>query len=220
MSKQSTIYLALGTLIGSVTTYLLTRSYYVHKSDEELNEIRAYYALKQWNEKPEDTDVTPEKPAEETHVTGKLTKPDLMSYYKSAATTYQGQYNESERSEQNGDSSDLDGKDENDLIDEEIEEQDAIIGAYDAINASLYPELITPEEYYSQENGFDKSVLMYYEDDETLVDEDNEVVDLSIIGGTEFINNFGDYETDVLFVSNPGRSTDYLVTMEHNSYLD
>lgn len=79
------------------------------------------------------------------------------------------------------------------------------------------PYSITPEEFTIL-NGFDKVTLTYYEEDETLVNESEESVELSIVGFDKDISAFGEYENDVAYIRNERVSTDYEIILVHSSY--
>ena len=45
-------------------------------------------------------------------------------------------------------------------------------------------------------------------------------IDLDVIGGKDMLDNFGEYEEDVLQVRNTTHRTDYEVYLVHDSYFD
>lgn len=80
------------------------------------------------------------------------------------------------------------------------------------------PYTITPEEF-SIMNGYSKVTLMYYEDDQVIVGEDEEEVNEELIGPTA-IDDIGEYEEDVVYVRNDNISTDYEVLLVHASFRE
>lgn len=90
-------------------------------------------------------------------------------------------------------------------------------GTWARVDEKIY--LITPEELGENEE-YDIVGLSYYEDDNILADTDGNRVDLDVIGGKDMLENFGEYEEDVLQVRNETHRTDYEVYLIHNSYID
>lgn len=89
-------------------------------------------------------------------------------------------------------------------------------GTWARVDEKIY--MITPEEL-GELDDYDIVGLSYYEEDRVLCDNDGNRVDLDVIGGKEMLNNFGEYEEDVLQVRNDTHRTDYEVYLIHDSYI-
>ena len=82
------------------------------------------------------------------------------------------------------------------------------------------PYVISKDEY-ENERFYDKTTLCFYDDgileeylSESIVD------DIPRTIGTEFIDKFGEYEDDVVFVRNDSYQTDYEVLRQHRNYAE
>ena len=90
-------------------------------------------------------------------------------------------------------------------------------GTWARVDEKIY--MITPDEL-GEFDDYDVVGLSYYEDDHVLCDNDDNRVDFDVIGGKDMLENFGEYEEDVLQVRNETHRTDYEVYLIHNSYID
>lgn len=84
------------------------------------------------------------------------------------------------------------------------------------------PRLITQDEFIDN-NGYEKVVLSYFEDDEILMDATDNVLENGImIIGEENLQEFGiiEEEEDTIYVRNDLMGCDYEVVMENGSYAD
>lgn len=82
------------------------------------------------------------------------------------------------------------------------------------------PYVISKDEY-ENERFYDKTTLCFYDDgvlEEYL--SENIVDDIPRTIGTEFIDKFGEYEDDVVFVRNDSYQTDYEVLRQHRNYAE
>jgi hypothetical protein len=82
------------------------------------------------------------------------------------------------------------------------------------------PYIITLEQLEEKEH-YDKLSISYYEDDDTLVDENEEVIaDPVSIVGNDALNNFGEGSDDpeIVYVRNEKLETDYEVIRLSKSY--
>ena len=71
-------------------------------------------------------------------------------------------------------------------------------------------------ENYIEDDSYDKETLIYYEGNDTLTDQFDHVIDISIIG-REALDHFGEEEEDTVYVRNYKLLTDYEVVLEHKS---
>ena len=85
------------------------------------------------------------------------------------------------------------------------------------------PYVINPDEYAAS-NGYYKDVLVYYDEDNVLATEGDEVCLPERYVGNDFKdanwreNNFGRYEKDILHIRNEAITTDYEIQRVYMSY--
>lgn len=119
-------------------------------------------------------------------------KPDLVDY--AAKLQEQGYTNYSAKSEKNN-------KEEENL----------------PVSEKTYT--ISPEEY-GEFDDYSKLSLTYYSD-ETLADDEDEVIDnIDETVGSDFAEHFGDYEDDSVFIRNDRLKCDYEILRDNRSYTD
>jgi hypothetical protein len=85
------------------------------------------------------------------------------------------------------------------------------------------PYVITTEEFSEGNDHYDKLTIYYYADDDTLVD-DNEEIITDVIGtvGDQGLYSFGNGsdDPDVVYIRNEKRETDYEVICLNKSYSE
>lgn len=80
--------------------------------------------------------------------------------------------------------------------------------------------LISPDEY-GELDDYDQETLYFYEKDETLIDIYDEILQDEVnIAGTDYMNHFGDYDDNSVFVRNDYLKTDYEIVLVHSSFTD
>lgn len=82
----------------------------------------------------------------------------------------------------------------------------------------LAPYVISPDEY--GEDGYETTMLSYYADGVLEDDYWNIIDNVEDVIGTDFINHFGDYEEDTVFIRNEEHRTDYEVTRDKRTYAE
>lgn len=80
------------------------------------------------------------------------------------------------------------------------------------------PYVITPAEFGGVD-GYDIQTLKYYEADDTLTDDDDNVVDEDLVGSGA-LSAFGQYEDDTVYVRNERLKRDYEILREYGRYTD
>lgn len=86
---------------------------------------------------------------------------------------------------------------------------------------NVMPYVISEQVYYEENTINDKITLSYYTDDDTLVDEDDSVIqDIDYHIGEESLNHFGDMSGDpsIVYVRNEKLASDYEVVKVEASY--
>lgn len=81
------------------------------------------------------------------------------------------------------------------------------------------PYTISPMEFQNDRRHYEKTSVFYYEDDETLASEEDEVLPIETTIGYAALKEFGEYEDDVVYVRNELLEIDYEVIREHANFL-
>lgn len=83
------------------------------------------------------------------------------------------------------------------------------------------PYGISSEDFLLTRKEFDKTTLLYYEDDDTLSTEDGDIIkDIAYILGTDWGKEVGKYEDKIAYIRNEMAGTDYEVICESKRYTD
>lgn len=140
-------------------------------------------------------------------------KVDLISY---SNIIHKQNYNVFTNPQTDVDTGD-DNNDEDDT-DEYVEEVDESPPKEGVIEE---PYIISQFEFINGERFFDKTTLNYYDDG--IVEEDltEEIINHpEDVIGTAFVEHFGDFEDDVVFVRNEKLSTDYEIVRQYRNFAE
>lgn len=86
------------------------------------------------------------------------------------------------------------------------------------VEPEMVPYVISPDAFANEKSEYAKLTLVYYEDNEVLINEEEECVYIDTSIGYDAINHFGEYEKDAVFVRNEALGNDYEVLLEHSSW--
>ena len=183
-----------GAAVGSVVTWKLLKTKYEQLAQEEIDEIREFYAERESDEDTEDFEEENDK-VDLEHTAYK--KPDLATY---AATIKELQY----AAELNEDSDDEEENDYYGEEDDDVEDR---------------PYVISPEEVGDLDD-YELIELIHFADD-ILTDENHEIID-DIAGtvGLDYAEHFGEYEQDSVHVRNDRRKCDYEILRDERNFED
>lgn len=82
------------------------------------------------------------------------------------------------------------------------------------------PYVITPEEF-GENSDYECYSLTYYDADEILADEDDELIeDVDNTVGLDSLERFGEHEDDSVFVRNDAMKRDYEILLDRRSYSE
>ena len=98
--------------------------------------------------------------------------------------------------------------------DEEWEEAEKV----NPVEPEMVPYVISPEAFASEHIDYAKLTVVYYEDNEVLLNDEEECVDIGSTIGYDAVNHFGEYEKDACFIRNEKLGNDYEVLLEHRAY--
>lgn len=99
-------------------------------------------------------------------------------------------------------------------VEEEWEEAEKV----NPIEPEMVPYQISPEAFANEHSDYAKLTMVFYEENEVLLDEEEECVDIGSTIGYDILNHFGEYEKDAVFVRNERLGNDYEVLLEHRAY--
>lgn len=108
--------------------------------------------------------------------------------------------------------------DEEDDDEEDIEN---LRGQDEIDHVSMEPYLITEETYFANEGFFDQNQLVYFEEDDVLADNKNEIIlERDEIVGSDFTDNFGYGTNDenIVYIRNEKLKADFEIYRDPGSY--
>ena len=177
-----------GAASGVAASYLYLKNHYEQWAQKEINTMREYYKDKNTSQEStqEDSETTidslEELPEEKGVANDKNTVPDMMEYARKLNSSGYVNYSE------------------NNFTKDILKEEDKTM--FDK------PYIIQPDEF-GEFYDYDTVSLTYHADG-VIVDENYEVIDdISEIIVPDFVNHFGDYDDDVVFVRNDRLKCDY-----------
>ena len=108
--------------------------------------------------------------------------------------------------------------DEDTYIKDEVEEELETTNPFPGERVNT-PYVIGPDDYHEDESGvFDKETTTYYEGNDVLVTESDEVLEINDTIGRESLQHFGDYESDTVYVRNERLGMDFEVVYSEGCY--
>lgn len=192
MSNSNLLYFICGVGIGAGGMYLCMRDHFRHVVDVEVEEVRKYYDISEEKVSTEEESVS--EAAESVNVTESISKVD-------------------EKPEAAGDEE----PDYNGIIEKLNYNQ------YSTTSSKLKekPYIISFEEY-NDDIEYDKRILSYFADDETLVDSiTDELIDnVGKVVGFDNLEHINDDPDQNLFVRNEKYGCDYQIVLEAGAYSD
>lgn len=82
------------------------------------------------------------------------------------------------------------------------------------------PYVIGPDVYSEDFHGFDKCVLVYWQGNDMLLTDEQEIMDIETTITREALEHFGEYESGTVFVRNERLGCDFEVLLEEGSWAD
>ncbi len=82
------------------------------------------------------------------------------------------------------------------------------------------PYVIGPDVYSEDYHGFDKCVLVYWRGNDTLLTDEQEMMDIETTITREALEHFGEYEDGTVFVRNERLGCDFEVLLEEGSWAE
>lgn len=104
---------------------------------------------------------------------------------------------------------------------DEIVEEDYIIhDDFPREERAEKPYVIGPDVYSEDYHGFDKCVLVYWRGNDTLLTDEQEIMDIETTISREALEHFGEYESGTVFVRNERLGCDFEVLLEEGSWAE
>jgi hypothetical protein len=178
-----------GAAVGSVATWAVLKPYYEKLTQKAINEVKETYSRPKVKSYTGENQPETESPSAE-HTPEQIERKKQAANYE--ATLVKSGYTNY---------SDISSK-------KEAEPEPT----------SEVPYVISPAEFGNLD-GYDIQTLKYYEADDTLTDDDDNVVDEELVGSAS-LSAFGDYEDDTVYVRNERLKRDYEILRENGRYTD
>lgn len=113
------------------------------------------------------------------------------------------------------------GEDESEEPKDEVVEDDYIIhDDFPREERAEKPYVIGPDVYSEDYHGFDKCVLVYWKGNDTLLTDEQEVMDIETTISRAALEHFGEYESGTVFVRNERLGCDFEVLLEEGSWAE
>lgn len=192
MNKTNFAMFLAGATVGAAAAWFGLKKRYEQIAQEEIDSVKAVYSAKK---EPVSVDARHDELQEENQHKADIAKlkPDLVKY--AAKLQEEAYINYTEHSKKN--------------IEEMNEE-----------SMTDAPYVISPDEF-STFDDYTTISLVYYNGDDVLADEENELIeDLANTVGEDFASHFGEYEDDSVFVRNDRLKCDYEILRDNRSYSD
>jgi hypothetical protein len=208
-TTRSIVYLTTGIVIGGAGGYFVTKKLLEAKYENEMNiqiqDVKDYYRLI----RKEDEFASPE--------TVPVVYNDVLEgleYIEHADVVVEDDEEETVDEE----------VDEEETVDEEVDEEET-----ESIHKQNYdrdrsaPYIISIREYMEDRDEYDKTTITYFEDDDVLCDEREEVIpNVEGTVGSTALTNFGHLSEDkkIVYVRNERISTDFEIVRDTRSYAE
>lgn len=182
---------AVGAAAGFAGGWLLWKRKYEKQAEDEINDIRQYYAEKAQERQKvsEELKEKVEKAEETTKKLGEIV--DKIEYHKIIKNEYK-EGDEKVKAEQESPEEDLPTK----------------------------PYFISEEEYLDGNNDYEKISLTYFTEDDTLADDTDEMVDVEETISSELFNEIAESDDGDFFIRNDVVETDFEVVKIDGSYKE
>ena len=192
MSKSGIVIFLAGGIIGSVSAWFVLKKKYEQIAQEEIDSVKAIYTVKKAETECNEPAHEPITVNEPITEHAKL-KPDIIEFATKLRETGYVKYEE-----------------HFDKIPEEKEQN----------NFAKAPYVISPDQF-SEGDEYDKITLTYYDGDGILADDNDEIInEVDEVVGDNFVDHFGEYEEDSVYVRNDILRCDYEICKDLRSYKD
>lgn len=224
-----------GAVAGGAITYLTVKKTFAERAQRDIDEVKASYAERFDGKKvvnaygempgpaqPGDSEVVRTPVGNISVEEMRQAKEFVEKLGYATAVPPKGEENEPEVAEERTVS--IYDRTPDEDPGEEVESPLLIGYDREKLKAAHKPYLISHEEFYNTETEWDKLSITYYEEDDTLTDEnDRHVDDIEYLIGEKHLDFFGlrsGGDKNQVFIRNPQISTDFEVTRHAGSYTE
>lgn len=208
----------MGVATGAIIAEKLAKDKYEKMMHEETEWLKAYYEkyppINKTEKKVEDeeewTELTDEE--YEQHIQHNYSEDEYEEDHKTfinISKTYKTSYTDPADKE---------------YPSEEIDEEEEMYNRAEEIyNSGSGIYIISAEEFNTEMLHYDKLTITYYDEDDTLADEQEEIItDIDDVVGDDALTKFGymSGDADIVFVRNEGLAVDYEVIRVFKSYSE
>lgn len=213
---KSTIIFAGGVLIGVAASKVYFEDKYKKKADEEIESVKEYYRKKTMSIKP---DLKVLDGAAVTLSKDGLT-PEELEKAKAVADDIMSKYSYSNISKKKTDSVEKKTEEVSNIFDKEqkLAESEHPLDSVDRNDSAPYS--VEAIDFANNEHFYDQSSLTYYTEDESLVNESEELVDVDFLIGEENLKIFAESDDDEMYIRNDRLGIDFEIIKINGSYAE
>lgn len=200
MNKYTAISFVVGTAVGSVVAWQLTKRHYEQIIQAEVDAVKEAFRKQSEYVGPQDADEAADESEEEDIFIGRENdepeRPGVAEYAKRLGNLGYTDYTKpgDETEEEEAPPADIPGK------------------------ITKRPYVIPPEEF--GESGYQMRELTYYADKVLADDEDLIVHDVDFLVGLSSLNHFGEYEEQIVHVRNDTMRCDFEICLDLRRFSD
>lgn len=224
-----------GGIAGGAITYLTVKKTFAQRAQRDIDEVKETYRERFEGKRVVNVYGNMPSPADPSDVEPAKPGTNLSTEDLKAAQDFVERLGYSVKGEKGDPGTETEEETEDRLLSiydrqetppDDVEEvEHPILIGYDReeLRRQHKPYLISHDEFHTTETEWDKSSIVYYEDDDTLTDEgDMPVSDIEYLIGEKHLDFFGlrSGDPNQVFVRNPQISTDYEVTRNLGSYTE
>lgn len=214
MNTRDFVMFGLGAAIGAVAVYLITKEKYEEIIQEEIDSVKDVFRKYANSENQLDLEDLSEMSEEEYNNRVNKTIQNVTPFNKKDRLVYKRTLGKLTEYDQ------VSADPVTKIIPKVVDMEDA---ENEYRESSDEPYVISVDEYNEENETHDKLTITYYNIDDTLVDERDEIIaDVDSIIGNEALSRFGDgsNDPDIVYVCNERLAIDYEVIRVDKSYQE
>lgn len=184
---------------GAVVGVLASKAYFKKQADDEIRQMRDYVNKKEAQLKDKEADISEETSSPDNFASLAKDEEAKSAYFKYATITPINVVKKEDFDEM---------KERLEKVEHPEEEHDA-------------PYILSVEEFEDGRPGYDSIGLSYYDGDDSLVDDSEELVDVDETVGADNLKAFADSDEDSMYIRNDKLGVDYeIIRVDGNFYDD
>lgn len=184
---------------GAVVGVLASKAYFRKQADDEIRQMRDYVNKKEAQLKEKEEDISEEPSSPDNFASLAKDEEAKAAYFKYATTMPVNDIK----------------KEDFDEMKERLEKGEHPEEEHDE------PYILSVEEFEDGRPGYDSIGLSYYDGDDSLVDDSEELVDVDETVGADNLKAFADSDEDSMYIRNDKLGVDYeIIRVDGNFYDD